>query len=161
MFNKIHNREQRVSDYQDFCESFGGCASDPDFIDNWMEKYLAIEVQEARNNIIDFLPTGKIIHIIKLLATHPAQPKGVIWNKELCAALPCIGSNYLKSDKYDDPASWFVRKGFTVRSVKTDGYWYQVAYKDTNSETLLNENERKDYESLCLSLDASWVRNWK
>lgn len=28
-----------MSDYQDFCESFGGCASDPDFMDNWLAEH--------------------------------------------------------------------------------------------------------------------------
>lgn len=28
-----------MSDYQDFCEAFGGSASDPDFMDNWLAKY--------------------------------------------------------------------------------------------------------------------------
>ena len=28
-----------MSDYQDFCEAFGGCASDPDFMDNWLAEY--------------------------------------------------------------------------------------------------------------------------
>jgi hypothetical protein len=26
-----------MSDYQDFCESNGGCASDPEFMDNWLD----------------------------------------------------------------------------------------------------------------------------
>jgi len=28
-----------MGDYSDFCESYGGDASDPDFMDNWLEKY--------------------------------------------------------------------------------------------------------------------------
>lgn len=28
-----------MSDYSDFCESYGGCASDPDFMDNWLAQY--------------------------------------------------------------------------------------------------------------------------
>lgn len=28
-----------MSDYQDFCEEFGGCASDPDFMDNWLSEH--------------------------------------------------------------------------------------------------------------------------
>ncbi|MCD9541227.1 hypothetical protein GLP22_08405 [Photobacterium carnosum] len=27
-----------MGDYQDFCESNGGCASDPDFMDNWLSE---------------------------------------------------------------------------------------------------------------------------
>ncbi|GAB3535644.1 hypothetical protein [Photobacterium alginatilyticum] len=28
-----------MGDYSDFCESFGGSASDPDFMDNWLDTY--------------------------------------------------------------------------------------------------------------------------
>ncbi|WP_319784114.1 hypothetical protein [Oceanisphaera sp. IT1-181] len=28
-----------MSDYQDFCEAFGGSASDPDFMDNWLAEH--------------------------------------------------------------------------------------------------------------------------
>ena len=28
-----------MSDYQDFCEAFGGSASDPDFMDNWLVEH--------------------------------------------------------------------------------------------------------------------------
>lgn len=150
-----------MSDYQDFCESFGGCASDPDFMDKWMEEYLVNVVEATKTTVGDFLPNGKIVHIIKLLATYPAQPKGIIWNKELSEPLPCAGSNYLKSTEHDDPASWFIRKGFTVRSIKTNAYWYQVAFKDTNPETQLEERERKDYESICSNLNPNWVKNCK
>ncbi|WP_208669496.1 hypothetical protein [Pseudomonas arsenicoxydans] len=150
-----------MSDYQDFCESFGGCASDPDFMDKWMEEYLVDEVKETKTTLGDILPNGKIVHIIKLSATYPARPMGVIWNKELSESLPCAGSNYLKNTEHDEPASWFVRKGFTVRSIKTKGFWYQVAFKDTNPETRLEERERKDYESICSTLNPDWVKNCK
>lgn len=66
--------------------------------------------------------------------------------------------NHLKSTEHDDPASWFIRKGFIVRSIKTNAYWYQVAFKDTNSETQLEERERKDYESICPNLNPNWVK---
>ncbi len=28
-----------MGDYSDFCESYGGCASDPDFMDKWLDQY--------------------------------------------------------------------------------------------------------------------------
>jgi hypothetical protein len=28
-----------MSDYSDFCESYGGCASDPDFMDDWLDNH--------------------------------------------------------------------------------------------------------------------------
>ena len=159
-----------MSDYQDFCESFGGCASDPDFMDKWMDEYLVDEVKSKPIKVKtkttstiqrDILPAGKIVHIIKLLASYPAKPMGIIWNKELIEPLICASANHLNSTDHDDPASWFVRKGFTVRSSKTNGYWYQIVFKKTNPETQLGEHDRKDYESICSSLNSEWLRNCK
>jgi hypothetical protein len=28
-----------MSDYSDFCESYGGCASDPDSMGDWLDNY--------------------------------------------------------------------------------------------------------------------------
>lgn len=39
-----------MSDYSDFCESYGGSASDPDFMDDWLNKY-ASETKTQINNI--------------------------------------------------------------------------------------------------------------
>jgi len=148
-----------MSDYQDFCESFGGCASDPDFMDKWMNQYLVDEVKTNSTIQNDTLPAGKIVHIIKLQASRPAKPTGIVWNKKLVKSLTCAHANHLSSTDHDDPASWFVRKGFTVRSSKVNGYWYQIVYRDTNSEALLDERARKDYESICLNLNPEWIKN--
>ena len=157
-----------MGDYQDFCESFGGCASDPDFMDKWIDEYLVEEIKEKKTNLKtksispipnDFLPKGKIVHIIKLLAAYPAKPVGIIWNSQLTKPFSCVNGNYLSSTENDDPASWFVQKGFTVRSNKTGGYWYQIAFKESNEETLLCGRERKEYELICSTLNPNWIRN--
>ncbi|KAA1159399.1 hypothetical protein EU508_12600 [Pseudoalteromonas fuliginea] len=31
-----------MSDYSDFCEMYGGSASDPDFMDNWLDEYVSL-----------------------------------------------------------------------------------------------------------------------
>ena len=41
-----------MGDYADFCESFGGSASDPDFMDRWMEEHVyAYDDNEERDGI--------------------------------------------------------------------------------------------------------------
>jgi hypothetical protein len=143
-----------MSDYQDFCEMYGGSTNDPNFMDNWFREYASIECVEK-----DILKMGKLVHLIKLKATKPAKPVGIIWNKILEKPLECDGANYLNSVEYNDPASWFVRKGFTVRSSKKNGYWYQVIYKDSCNQTYLTELEVKEYESICSELNSDWVFN--
>lgn len=39
-----------MSDYQDFCEAFGGSASDPDFMDNWLAEHCG-EISKASTEI--------------------------------------------------------------------------------------------------------------
>ena len=150
-----------MGDYQDFCESYGGCASDPNFMDEWIQKYLCDEDNnyDKKASTSDTLPKGKLVHIIKLTASYPAKPVGIIWNKKLPDNLSCNGANHLTSTDYDDPASWFVRKGFTVRSSKNNGYWYQIAFKKNHNETYLSRDELKEYESICSTLNSNWVIN--
>lgn len=44
-----------MSDYQDFCESNGGCASDPDFMDNWLSESCSEDSSRAssKKNILE------------------------------------------------------------------------------------------------------------
>lgn len=150
-----------MSDYQEFCESYGGCASDPNFMGDWLSKYVSGEVASPTklNENPNILRKGKLIHIVKLFASYPAVPVGIIWNKELKEDLSCCHANYLTSEEHDDPASWFVRKGFTIRSKKEGDHWYQVIFKDSDTETYLSEPEFKEYEAICSTLNENWVVN--
>jgi len=150
-----------MSDYQDFCESYGGCASDPDFMDDWMDQYLSSDNTETsrKDENPDVLRKGKLVHIVKLFASYPAKPVGIIWNKELKKDFSCARANHLTSKDHDDPAGWFVRKGFTIRSKKEGNHWYQVIFKESHSETYLSEPEVKEYEAICSTLNNEWVVN--
>ena len=147
-----------MSDYQDFCDSFGGSANDPEFFDQWLDEYVNNSDQDAKSHR-DILPKGKLVHIVKLIATRPAQPVGIIWNKELNEPLECYSANHLLSQEYDDPASWFVRRGFTVRSSKFNGYWYQVIYKHDHASTYLTVPETEKYKKTCRNIDKKQVKS--
>ena len=51
-----------MSDYSDFCESYGGCPSDPEFMDRWIEEYandrdpidFFVSLQEQKNLKLQF-----------------------------------------------------------------------------------------------------------
>ena len=147
-----------MSDYQDFCEMFGGEASDPDFFDNWLQEYASVDAPSSYDTK-DILPAGKLVHIVKLIATKPAKPVGIIWNKTLTKPLECNESNHLYSTDHEDPASWFLRNGFTVRSSKVRGHWYQVVFKKDDGEAYLTIPETKEYENICSELNPKWVNN--
>ena len=56
-----------MSDYSDFCESFGGDPSDPEFMDNWLDNHASgnkpvarhISKTEEKNFINDYKLTNK------------------------------------------------------------------------------------------------------
>ena len=168
-----------MGDYQDFCEAYGGCASDPDFMDNWLDKYarddapnkaVKSHAQRAINSApkpIDsnLLPKGKLIHMVKLTGSRPAKALKVIWDITLKTEINCKNANFLQGRDYDDPARWFTANGFTVRSMKENNNWYQVVFKDTNERTKLSEKEKKEYESIAfnpkeeISIDLSILDN--
>ena len=128
---------------------------------NGLESIFAMEVTILMKKGIlkNVLPKGKLVHIIKLIASYPAKPVGIIWNKKLPDNLRCNGANHLISTDYDDPGSWFVKKGFTVRSSKNNGYWYQIAFKGSPDETYLSAHALKEYEAICSTLNSDWVTN--
>ncbi|MFQ2192991.1 hypothetical protein [Aeromonas jandaei] len=43
-----------MSDCQDFCEAFGGCASDPDFMDDWLAVYGHDSSVKSRLALFDY-----------------------------------------------------------------------------------------------------------
>ena len=145
-----------MSNYQEFCEAFGGDANDPDFMDNWLDKYVIRDTKKSKNITKvplqgDILHKGMIVHLVKLLAGSPSKPLHAIWNVQLKKDFSCSKGNYLKVQDRSEPGSWFIEKSFTVRSRKEGKYWYQIAFKETNSETYLISEHQKQYESLFLN----------
>ncbi len=94
-----------MSNYQEFCEMYSGDASDPGFMDQWIKKYLSDDTKEETNIVThgDILKKGKLVHIIKLIASHPARPIGIIWNKKLDSDLSCNNANFLKGKNHQTP----------------------------------------------------------
>ena len=161
-----------MGDYQDFCESFGGCASDPDFMDDWLDKYarddrpvktkpkirVATHTREIRSSetlVSQRLQPGKLIHMVQLTGDRPAKAIRALWDITLKNVLVCHKANFLTSVDYNDPASWFVENGFTVRSMKENDKWYQVIFKSTNEETALSDQKKKEYESMAFNSEKS------
>ena len=139
-----------MSDYEDFCESYGGCASDPDFMDDWLGKFT---IGFLACNDCEMLPKGKLVHIVKLIASPPpARPIGIIWNRTLAENLSCVKANNLNKRYGISPAAWFLERGYTVRSQREGDHWYQVIYKETNELTCISRPMQREYESICFSI---------
>jgi len=150
-----------MGDYSDFCEEFGGSASDPDFMDQWIETYLCTEsipeskgnfqLNKSNQNYHNYLPKGKLIHMVKLTGSSPAKPIGIIWNIYLKKTLFFTKANELKGIKNDDPARWFIDLNFTVRSRNENGYWYQVIFQDSDEKTRLSKEKKQKYELIAFN----------
>jgi len=146
-----------MSDYQDFCKTYGGSANDSDFMDNWLDKYARDAGTEKKVTpytknpeliSTNILPKGKLIHMVKLTGRKPAKALKVIWDIKLENDQSCNKANYLSGRDYEDPARWFIAKGFTVRSMKENNHWFQVAFKDSNEATALSDKQKREYESI-------------
>lgn len=48
-----------MSEYQDFCEAFGGCTSDPDFMDDWLTEYGGDKSIESKLSRFDYTDITK------------------------------------------------------------------------------------------------------
>ncbi|WP_010448811.1 hypothetical protein [Vibrio rotiferianus] len=136
-----------MSDYQELCERYGTTAGDPDFMDWFLDHINSEEVAKTYppNAIVNGLNKGRLVHMVKLTATRPARPIAAKFHLILPNDVSFTKSNVLTIDTLDEPAGWFVSKGFTVRSMKENGCWYQLAYKSTDQETTLSKALVNEY----------------
>lgn len=90
------------------------------------------------------LEPGRMVHLIWLTSASPAQVVKVELNTRLKERLCFQGFNQLSDVDFNDPASWFLRKGFTVRSTKVNGRWLQCAFA-SSGPTNLTRSEIIEY----------------
>ena len=129
-------------------------------MDNWLSKYATTDeisnttqpkvkdsfsLDSKNTNLI---PKGKLVHMVKLTGSSPAKPIKVIWDITLKKDISCNKANYLGGRDFEDPARWFVANGFTVRSMKENGHWFQLIFKVSNTETRLTKQQKSKYESI-------------
>jgi hypothetical protein len=82
------------------------------------------------------LRAGRLIHWVQLTTDVPAKVVRVKFNSRLEEHLDLKPFNTLSSVSCDDPGSWFVEKGFTVRSRKVNGFWQQYVFASSGPENL-------------------------
>ena len=76
----------------------------------------------------NIVPKGTEVILIKLTGDNPAKLLEEHHNFILKKDFNCFKCNQLKFTGNHDPASKYIKKGYTVRSAKEDGYWYQICY---------------------------------
>lgn len=74
------------------------------------------------------LDFGRLVHLVLLTPDSPAKVYKVEFNKVLDEPLEFQRFNRLLGKAQDDPGQWFLEKGYTVRSRKINGHWFQVAF---------------------------------
>ena len=148
-----------MSDYQDFCESFGGCASDPGFMDEWIGNFCSDNPKKKQNSIENVLVKGKLVQVIKLTTEPPAKVVGVIWNKKLeyDLSLKCAKQHIGKNKT--DPASMLISRGYIVYSRKENNHWYQIAFKDDERTAFASKQFQAEYESVCPLLSRGRIES--
>ena len=97
------------------------------------------------------LTKGRQVHRISLTNETPATVVRAEINVKLESDVSLYKYNHLESTDFDSPGSWFVRKGFTVRSTKENGCWIQYAF-NSSGPTNLTRTEIMEYLD-CSGLD--------
>lgn len=119
-----------MSDNAYLCELYGlGPERSHELVDSVLEK----DERELRDRE-DWvsLEAGRLVHLVRLTPDSPAKVLRVEFNKVLEERLELAAFNELQGKSPDGPGQWFVGKGYTVRSRKTGGYWFQVAFGREN-----------------------------
>lgn len=123
-----------MSDHGYICDIFD---LSPAHAHELVDIVLANDVEQERGKHDSlFLEVGRLVHLIWLSQDPPARVLKVKLNVRLTESLKFHGFNHLSIEAHTEPGSWFVNKGFTVRSKKTDGYWLQCAFASFGPENL-------------------------
>lgn len=101
------------------------------------------------------LDAGRLVHLVLLTPDSPAKVLKVEFNKVLDEPLELLRFNRLLGKAQDDPGRWFLDKGYTVRSRKINGHWFQVAF----SRGILVRSEMAEYlrKHTCLEFDEAML----
>lgn len=131
-----------MSDHEYLRDLFGSSPQEGhdlvDIILEQDEKELMTEQEDITLN------AGKIVHLIWLTTSSPAKVMKVAFYITLQDTLHFKGFNHLTHETLDNPGSWFVNKGFTVRSKKANGNWLQCIFPG-NSVVNLTRSEIIEY----------------
>lgn len=119
-----------MSDHSYLCDLYGLELSHSD-------ELVDVILEEDENELRDkedmqSLDVGRLVHLVLLTTDSPAKVVQVEFNKVPDEPLDIRRFNQLLGRSQDDPGLWFLDKGYTVRSRKTNGYWFQVAFGKGN-----------------------------
>lgn len=115
-----------MSDHRYLCELYG---PEPSRSHELVDIILEDDERELRDGEDRLsLEAGRLVHLILLTPDSPARVVGVEFNKVLDEPIDFSEFNELRGKSRDDPGQWFAEKGYLVRSRKTGGHWFQVAF---------------------------------
>jgi hypothetical protein len=123
-----------MSDFEDLCEMYNIGSNNSENLINIILKEDALNDKLKREEYA--LEIGRHVHIIWLTTNTPATVVKVELNTILEERVVFDYFNELCNPSFEHPGSWFVRKGFTVRSRKFDGYWLQYAFSNSGQENI-------------------------
>ncbi len=118
---------------------------DHEVIDFVLDSISKEAIEEKQKTI---LSKGRLVHKIVLTNNNvPARVESAELNLILERDVYVGDYNELRGCNFDLPGSWLVRKGFTVRSKKVNGYWVQYAFT-CRGPSNLTQSEIEEYCSI-------------
>lgn len=132
-----------------------GC-EDHDVIDRVLG-LIETEEKVSEEEKFDLLSERREVHKITLTTSCPATVVKAELNTRLDKKLYIAKYNRLDSSEFRSPGSWFVEHGFTVRSLKENGYWVQYAYKKSGPSNLVRSEIIEYFKFAGLPYDSMKV----
>ncbi|EGQ9707358.1 hypothetical protein ACTNIH_004646 [Vibrio parahaemolyticus] len=126
--------------------------------DELVERILESDVKFAKSEAEKIsLNKGRDVHLIRLTKEKPAKVFEVELNTQLSESILFSGFNYLDSPDYRSPGSWFVDRGFTVRSKDFGSYWLQVAFAESGPVNITRSEVIEYLKLIGLPFDESKI----
>lgn len=119
-----------MSDHRYLCELYGLESSRSHELADVILEEDEKKLREGEENLS--LDAGRLVHLVLLTPDSPAKVVKVEFNKVLDKPLEFLRFNRLLGKSQVDPGQWFLEKGYTVRSRKINGHWFQVAFSRGN-----------------------------
>ncbi|WP_219624988.1 hypothetical protein, partial [Vibrio parahaemolyticus] len=147
--------ETLMGDFAYLSKKYGLSAENADEL---VERILESDVKIAKSEAEKIsLHKGRDVHLIRLTKEKPAKVFEVELNTQLSESILFSGFNYLDSPDYRSPGSWFVDRGFTVRSKDFGSYWLQVAFAESGPVNITRSEVIEYLKLIGLPFDESKI----
>ncbi len=145
-----------MGDYQDFCESFGGDASDSDFMDNWLDEYANEETFREGS-----VPAGEGLKL--LFKRKLSELKKISFNTDRNPCRNNIKAGYQMQSNFRNSPRWALQTDNHGGYGKNDhdfSHSGMKVWRDVNKGTLVKESYSTNRKGKVNSITFLEIQEW-